>query len=213
LIVGLKEGILHSNSVKPALIILIALCAIEQISFAEQVIRGDESQLPQIDYSKQFNMKGFGTSTYSGAERSFATKNFETKTLQLPSYYGNLKPLPLTEWNSPKRDVYSKTVTLQEYQLKKAVDRWSNQLTLREDDADRTDPAVKDGSVPTRNIDTKEEDVPKNVTGQSLKDLINKGAKPEPVKTGRGFTADELKGPTESKEDSKEQSKTESQPK
>jgi hypothetical protein len=182
-------------------------------SYAQNQVRGDSSQLPEIDYSKQFNMKNFKSSNFSGFNRTYATKEIESKTLELPTYFGNLKPLPLTEWHSPKPDVYSKTLSLQDYQIKKAVDRWSNQLTLRTDeDLGNKNFLTKDKPYPTANIESKEVEAGKNVGGQQLKDLINRGVKPEQVKVGHGFNATQL-GEGEGKENSNEPPKTSSQPK
>jgi hypothetical protein len=175
------------------------------------MVRGDPAQLPEIDYSKQFNMQNFKTGTFSGFNRTFATKDIASKTLDLPSYYGNLKPLPLTEWHSSKPDIYSKTLSLKDYQVKKAVDRWSNQLTLREDDDNFVSKSYSgnDKMVPTSNIESKDVSPGKSVGGQELKDLINRGIKPEQVRVGHGFNATNLG----EKDPVKEQSKTESQPK
>jgi len=176
--------------------------------FSQTQVRGDPSQLPEIDYSKQFNMKKFGTSAFSGADRTFSTKEIQSKTVQLPPYYGNLKPVPLTEWNSSRPDVYSKSLSLQGFQIKKAVDRWSTNVTLREDEPYHDNSPVKGDDIQTSDVETKESEPGKNVTGQKLRELINKGIKPEPVKTGRGFNAGYL-----GEEKAKEQPKTESPPK
>lgn len=187
---------------------------------AQKQVRGDGGQLPQIDYSKQFNMNVFKTGTYSGFNRSFETKQFEAKTLELPNYYGNLKPLPLTEWQSNKQDFYTKNLDLQEFQVRKTSDRWSHQLSLREDENFKTElpPAYEGKSISVKNLEIKEVEVPSNVTGEDLRRLINKGSKPESVKVGRGFNARNVGDQTppnisaQGQDDSKEQSKTSSQP-
>jgi hypothetical protein len=180
--------------------------------YSQKQVRGDENQLPLIDYSKQFDMKAFKSTKYTGFDRTFSTKTFDAnKTLELPSYYGNLKFLPLTEWHSSKPDIYTKTLDLEVFHIKKTTDRWSNQLTLRNDDTINEKIFTnKESPYPTRNVETKEVEPGRVIGGQALKDLINKGTKPEPVKSGRGFSAKNL---GEEKETTTEQPKTESQPK
>src|SRR3989338_439801 len=107
--------------------LLVFLLFFSLRAFAEsQVVHGDHSQLSPIDYNKKFEMKGFG-----GFDHEFKAKTIEMKAADLPTYSGNLKPVPLTEWQSSKTDVYSKSIEAKDFEIKKALEKWSRQADLK----------------------------------------------------------------------------------
>jgi len=173
---------------------------------------GDE-WAPEIDHSKTVEMKAFDMDSLGGPGGGFQTKELEMKAADLPTYPGNLKMLPLTEWQSPKSDFYSKSINLRDFEVKKAVERWSqhsDQFQLNEGSSlpqKNYDPYSREADVPATPVEKNEVDPAPNLGGEKLRQLINQGGEPGHVQVGRGFGATQL-GPQ-----LKEIPETKSQPK
>jgi hypothetical protein len=159
-----------------------------------QTVRGDPTGLPPLDFNKSFDSKNFGR-----FEKTFTTREFQTKVLNLPNYYGKLDKLKLTEWEYSRTHQYSKTpevLDFKEMKFRDAGERWAKNVGLRDDQ----EASIKREPVRAKEANTDKPDVaspvyhriPELPRGQDFKKLINQGSKPAPVKTGRGFRAREL---------------------
>ncbi len=159
---------------------------------------GGDALAPEIDHSKTVEMKAFDMDNLGGPGGGFQTKELEMKAADLPTYPGNLKMLPLTEWQSPKSDFYSKSINLRDFEIKKAVERWSqhsDQFQQNEGSSlpqKNYDPYSREADVPASPVEKKEVDPAPNLSGEKLKQLINQGGELGPVQVGRGFGATQL---------------------
>lgn len=144
-------------------------------------------------------MKGFG-----GGDHEFKAKAIEMKAADLPTYSGNLKPVPLTEWQSSKTDIYSKSIEIKDFEIKKALEKWSHQADLKtakssvhakdsplnEKVAKENGKAAKESSLV---FEIKNLPPANNLGGEELKDLVNRGkgtstVEVGTVKVGRGVS-------------------------
>ncbi len=179
------------------------------------VVHGDSSQLPKLDPSKTFETKSFG-----GFDRTFKTKSLEVQAVRLPTYSGDLKSLPFTEWQTPAKDFYTKSLSFPDFEAKSASEKWSQQISLKGEPALRKADSHLDGKqadLPSSSLEKKDLESPKNIGGEELKQLINRGAQGTgaqgttveviPVKIGRGL------GKTQQDEKAKETPETKSLPK
>ena len=206
----------HRLFKRECLSVLIFVGAYSTIIYADEstTVRGDSSQLPKVDYSKTVEIKSFG-----GFNRAFETKSLEVQEVHLPTYSGDLKSLPLVEWQAPKKDFYTKSLTLPDleikFETKNASEKWSQQISLKGEPVLRKADSYFDGKqadLPSSPIEKKDLETPRNITGEELKQLINQGTRGTavevaPVKMGHEF------GKTQQNEKAKEIPETKSLPK
>jgi hypothetical protein len=158
----------------------------------DKVYRVDSSKLPLIDYSKQFKVHEAGM-----FNKTFETREVEKKILDLPAYAGNLKPLSLTEWRAPKTDAYSKNLEMREFEIKKAVEKWSKIVDFNNEEAyspkeNLSPEAEKKAPLPEDPIESQIVEIPGSIGGEELKNVINKGMKAEEITIGRGFNSKKI---------------------
>jgi len=151
-----------------------------------EVVHGNNVGLPKVDYSKTFSVESFPR-----FNRDFETKSLEMKAVSLPTYFGNLKPLPLTEWQSWKADIYPKTMGLHDFEVKKDVGQWSHLPELSGEDSNllqkRSSSEGKIAKTTSSPIETPDISPARNIGGEELKNLINRGNEVGEIVVGRGF--------------------------
>lgn len=151
-----------------------------------EVVHGSNVGLPKVDYSKTFAVESF-----PGFNRDFETKSLEMKAVSLPTYFENLKPLPLTEWQSWKADIYPKTIGLHDFEIKKDVTQWSHLPEWSGKDSNllqkKSSSEEKIAKTPSSPIETPDISPARTIGGEELKNLINRGNEVEEIVMGRGF--------------------------
>lgn len=153
-----------------------------------EVVHGSNVGLPKVDYSKTFAVGSF-----TGFNRDFEAKSLEVKAVSLPTYLGNLKPLPLTEWQSWKADIYPKAIGLHDFEIKKDMGSWSHPTELSGKNFDLSQKGSsfegKVAKITSSPVETSNISTPRNIGGEELKNLINRGNEMGEVVVGRGFGA------------------------
>ncbi len=187
----MHQGVLRFGWVLISVFLTIGLISLHAKD--SKIYRGDASQLPEIDSSKNFEIKTFG-----GADKEFETHELELKAARLPFYSGNLKSLSTPEWSSSRPDLYPQAINLRDFEIKKSSDEW-----YRQSSADRKEPAVSDESesiLATRSAATEKPEIkppnislPADIENEELRLLINLGLELGKVRLGRGFGAVDLK--------------------
>ena len=168
------------------------------VSAQQKVVHADNSGLPMIDYSKQFDIEGT-----AGIRGNMESKVFDSKAANLPEYAGKLETLSIPTLQPGHAEGYSHLMKLKDIEIKKAVDKWS-----RITDADYKDKAFsmsatsvfeKTAVLDERNADqyTKEWTVeaveqPHTIRPEDLPRVINKGGKTGTVRVGGGFGGQSL---------------------
>ena len=158
--------------------------------FAEQPkVYGSKEPYHQEDYDKMFKME-FDTKTLGDYNnKEFSTRAIEMKAATLPDYAGNLKSVPLTEWQSSKPDFYSKSLSLREFEVKKAIDTWTKPSELESKSGvplTRSKMDGKESSDSSKRVEKVDLPPPYAIKGEELQNLINHGSEAPPIKVGRG---------------------------
>ncbi|MDD2710251.1 MAG: hypothetical protein PHV34_19890 [Verrucomicrobiae bacterium] len=190
-----NNGDAKANHTISSLPNIVLACLVLAASFAShangQVVRGDSSQLPKIDYTKKFEGKNF-----DGYNREFKGGSVQFKDVDLPTFSGNLKALPMTEWKSDKPDLYKKNLELKDFEGKK-ITHFADKDPVQKQEVSLggKQPSIdssKAPRIPSTSAGEKQVPTPQSIGGQELKDLINKGITPEKVTVGKGITSREL---------------------
>lgn len=181
---------------------LVSLIGAIGLCVEPKVYRADSSQLPPIDYSKQFDYENF-----KGFQKEFEVNNLEMKAARIPEYSGKLERLSMPIFQAGNADAYSKNLDLKEVEVRKAVEKWSRRVS----DAGKTlspkisisneKPSIRDSKNADsyeRSIDFESADLPEGLEGEALKRAINRGtASYGKVRVGpkRGFREEHLLDP------------------
>ncbi len=171
-----------------ALFLMMGFVVLGGNAWAQSVSRGDASSLPAIDYSKQFK-----TGVFTGFDRSFSPASVSTRSVKLPDYSGQMKSMPLAEWNFPHADRYPRAAPLRNVEWKASPVEWAERKASLHDAAPFRNGAL---SVRTnenwegRNVSAPAVERPPDLDKDQIMNKFRQIRDLPPVRIGRGFASD-----------------------
>ncbi len=159
-------------------------------------VSGSSTPYRQEEYDKMLKME-YDVKSLDGYSKEFKTSSIEMKAATLPEYGGNLKSVPLTEWQSSKADFYTKSLSLHDFEIKQALDKWSQPAMFSTETAVSMKNSSMDGRPSedsSKTFDKKDLPPPYAVKNEDLQNLINYGSEAPAIKVGNRFSSTEIKG-------------------
>ena len=177
----------------PVLLITGGLFFVPGLMSEENVVHGDSSVLPKLDYSKKFDVQSF-----PGGQDQVEMKTFHTKAANLPEYSGKLNVLEMPMADLPADSRFSNSpLKMKEYEVQKAVEKW----TRTTDFQDRKEASNffkgtvfekiasdsgKNADQYSKQLTVKEAVQPKILEAEDVSRVINRGGQTGEVQIGKG---------------------------